>query len=607
MTGDNEILDQNDTKQHKNSYCRKLYIKNFRNIGITKPVEITLNRSLDKEHLGGLVILIGQSGTGKSNILDATETLGTNQSHDNFPEFIEDSENQVPMVFLTHYDDEIIPINFDGSKPLSVNCDWSKAVDIEAMSNLFRDLINLMARNYRSEAGKFVGLFNSEVGINELSEVGDFLLTQSWDNLSRYVEQSGHDVDELCSLLSETIVDCDGEIPFEITYGFSSKPRVIRYHQKNISSRDLLCPCDQLNPFMTQMLSRLLDGNGLNLVKAAYEKYRRDGNISKLDKTENMLNKDIQRFADSFNKLYMNNGIGYSFKIRLLDARIGFSMMLGEEPKVIDKESTGFRWFFDFFFNLLCSNNLKRGDIIIMDEPGTNLHVSAQTELHEFIREFAIREGITFFMSTHSPFLISCDHLDEIRIVSRVSDRESKVFDKYTVVNPENPDQMDSILDSLTVGRHVLFDPNDKVYYVEGITDYNYLTAFKHLFGIEGITFLPVNGLGDETDGARRKRIIEVLMKIDRSPTLIVDGDGAGNAMVESANGTGLEVLPLSEIDKRFTSIEKLFSQEDRKRFIPTKEWHSSSIFKQYIFDNKAELSETTLKNFRKLFDRLED
>ena len=32
---------------------------------------------------------MGQSGSGKSNILDAIETLGTKQTHDNYPEFIE--------------------------------------------------------------------------------------------------------------------------------------------------------------------------------------------------------------------------------------------------------------------------------------------------------------------------------------------------------------------------------------------------------------------------------------------------------------------------------------------------------------------------------------
>lgn len=41
---------------------------------------------------------------------------------------------------------------------------------------------------------------------------------------------------------------------------------------------------------------------------------------------------------------------------------------------MIEYQSTGFRWFFNLYFNFLCSNQLKSGDIVIMDEPATHLH-----------------------------------------------------------------------------------------------------------------------------------------------------------------------------------------------------------------------------------------
>ena len=54
-------------------------IKNFKNIGITKEEDqwerLYLNNSLDKDKIGELIILIGENNVGKSNILDAINTI----------------------------------------------------------------------------------------------------------------------------------------------------------------------------------------------------------------------------------------------------------------------------------------------------------------------------------------------------------------------------------------------------------------------------------------------------------------------------------------------------------------------------------------------------
>ncbi|MBQ3621206.1 hypothetical protein II941_00010 [bacterium] len=66
--------------------------------------------------------------------------------------------------------------------------------------------------------------------------------------------------------------------------------------------------------------------------------------------------------------------------------------------------------------------NFVPGDIIIMDEPGTNLHVKGQEELRDFLKKFSINSGITFAIATHTPFLVDLDYLDEIRLLIPQSD-----------------------------------------------------------------------------------------------------------------------------------------------------------------------------------------
>ena len=56
-----------------NDYCRRLEITGFRNIGARGMTFLTVNRSLSRDKLGGLVVLIGQNNSGKSNVLDAVK------------------------------------------------------------------------------------------------------------------------------------------------------------------------------------------------------------------------------------------------------------------------------------------------------------------------------------------------------------------------------------------------------------------------------------------------------------------------------------------------------------------------------------------------------
>lgn len=80
--------------------------------------------------------------------------------------------------------------------------------------------------------------------------------------------------------------------------------------------------------------------------------------------------------------------------------------------------------------------------------------------------------------------------------------------------------------------RDILTNPNNKVIFVEGITDYNYLTAFKLLRENKenkeiNIVFLPIAGLGDKDKKDQMKIIIDKLSKF-KNPIIFTDADGAG-------------------------------------------------------------------------------
>lgn len=101
-----------------------------------------------------------------------------------------------------------------------------------------------------------------------------------------------------------------------------------------------------------------------------------------------------------------------------------------------DDRSKGFVWFFSFLAYFSQLEEEQKGDmVLLLDEPGTNLHAMAQQDFLRFIdQRLATRCQVIY--TTHSPFMISLDNLYRVRTVQDMDG-------KGTVVSPDavNNDQ----------------------------------------------------------------------------------------------------------------------------------------------------------------------
>ena len=65
----------------ENNKGRFVQISNFRNVGVSElKQDICINRSIENDYIGNLVLLIGPNNSGKSNVLDALSILNSNAS-----------------------------------------------------------------------------------------------------------------------------------------------------------------------------------------------------------------------------------------------------------------------------------------------------------------------------------------------------------------------------------------------------------------------------------------------------------------------------------------------------------------------------------------------
>ena len=102
-----------------------------------------------------------------------------------------------------------------------------------------------------------------------------------------------------------------------------------------------------------------------------------------------------------------------------------------------DERSKGFVWFFSFlaYFSKLEAEE-NAGLVLLLDEPGLNLHAMAQADFLRFIDErLAPRHQVVY--TTHSPFMINLEHLGRVRTVQDMDDTGTVISDDVFGNDPE--------------------------------------------------------------------------------------------------------------------------------------------------------------------------
>ncbi|RVZ53330.1 ATP-binding protein [Helicobacter pylori] len=315
----------------------------------------------------------------------------------------------------------------------------------------------------------------------------------------------------------------------------------------------------------------------------------------------------------------------YEIKLEVYDCRKSHDH---NEPIILSQQSTGFQWAFNFMFGFLYNwgsdFSFNKNIIYVMDEPATPLSVPARKEFRRFLKEYAHKNHVTFVLATHDPFLVDTDHLDEIRIVEKETEGSViKNHFNYPLNNAgKDSDALDKIKRSLGVGQHVFHNPKKhRIIFVEGITDYCYLSAFKLYFNEREFkdnpipfTFLPISGLKKESD--EMKETIQKLCELDNNPIVLTDDDRkdgsdpqrAKSEQFKNANEEmhdPITILQLSKCDRHFKQIEDCFSANDRKKYAKNKQMELAMAFKtRLLYSGKDDVvSEETKENFLCLFE----
>lgn len=645
---------------------RYLIIKNFRNIN---PVIINKNASeKEKENevkygrlyingdvgQGGLISIIGANGTGKSNILSAVEKAfkgGIDDKKDNpkidgfkdcKPEleiFLESNSKNVykgkflngQLTFNLHEVYSYIFLNNQNYLKIIAKSIFEENETLDTIYN------NIVHRKYEGEDNISIMLTIFELLKNRFNIYMEcFLIIYIFRYLSdiKYYkivnvqyygileEKYEFDIDKATDDIKNYRVNCSMEY-YQIIKKVMQIDKVLDYaycniyvHNKlNIKNEELTINKDDVknSSFLYSLFKSTNDMKTYEYLINNYDYIVSDVSFSK--QKENEINKLFEdTISKRFNELYKSNN-NYVFKIILETSCIRVYFETKNGLTNLENESDGFNWFFSLFFNTINPNELKKGDIIIIDEPEQHLSVPLIKELRKFLKQFAKDNGVTIITSTQLPYFADINHLDELKIVEPKQDGVGVKIENDFSATYGKVDSLEKIINAFGV-KHIDITRDTRIIYVEGITDYNYLTAFKllmeHIENKEiNIAFMPINGVGRPNDERQKNDIIDSLCQLSKNPTLLIDSDISADQFAELAENTSLRITQLKDINTNFITIEDLFDDNDKQTYKinkNNKDALASALFKNNIIDyyEKKLISQVTIDNFFKVIREID-
>lgn len=246
-------------------------------------------------------------------------------------------------------------------------------------------------------------------------------------------------------------------------------------------------------------LLELADINVDSLVKAdSFEDYKAELEATQEAISEELFkywttNKNLRILFD-IDKIEDTDRTGQHIVDHILDIRV--ENLRNRVSLPLANRSKGFNWFFSFlvWFEKI-QENKDVPYILLLDEPGLNLHAMAQRDLLNFIENLSSEYQIIY--TTHSPFMIESDKLNRVRTVLEKEDG-THVSDCLQEKDPNTIFPLQAAL-GYTIAQNLFVSENNLL--VEGIADLVYLTIISNLLksmnrtGLDDdITIVPVGG-----------------------------------------------------------------------------------------------------------------
>lgn len=490
-----------------------------------KKVEINKYKSfLDKQEIdieNGVTRIVGKNESGKTALLEALAKFNYFDSEDT--DFNFNSTNDYPRGMLKKYQQEypdddfqVIACTFELSEELlkQISDDVGKDVYTDKTIKIARKYNNGMTYIISADTKKFIENFVQKYTIEETLKE-ELITCKSVKELAEKIE-SNSDLQTMHNELKTKYIDNAFETFSDIVTGYIAK----KYIKPNLpqflyfDEYYALPGTINLNKFANGQVDETFSKEQQDITKALFELSNIDiakvmnsdeyeDFIAELEATSNNITDKLleywttnQNLEIKFDIQTKENTSTREFE-KFLQIRIRNTKHRVTLP--LRNRSKGFIWFFSFlvwFSKVQEKENL----IILLDEPGLNLHAEAQSDLLKYIDKELLPKYQVIY-TTHSPFMIESDKLDEVRTVY---DSNNSKIGSIISNALEEKDQGTLFPLQAALGYNIAQNLyiSDKNLLVEGVADLMFITVISNILNAnnreglnDDITIVPVGGL----------------------------------------------------------------------------------------------------------------
>lgn len=490
-----------------------------------KKVEINKYKSfLDKQEIdieNGVTRIVGKNESGKTALLEALAKFNYFDSEDTDFDF--NSTNDYPRGMLKKYQQEypdddfqVITCTFELSEELlkQISDDIGKDVYTDKTIKIARKYNNGMTYTISADTKKFIENFIQKYTIEETLKE-ELITCKSVKELAEKIENNS-ELQTMYNELKTKYINNAFETFSDIVTGYIAK----KYIKPNLpqflyfDEYYALPGTINLNKFANGQVDETFSKEQQDITKALFELSNIDiakvmnsdeyeDFIAELEATSNNITDKLleywttnQNLEIKFDIQTKENTSTRKFE-KFLQIRIRNTKHRVTLP--LRNRSKGFIWFFSFlvwFSKVQEKENL----IILLDEPGLNLHAEAQSDLLKYIDKELLPKYQVIY-TTHSPFMIESDKLDEVRTVYDSNDSKIGSIISNAL---EEKDQGTLFPLQAALGYNIAQNLyiSDKNLLVEGVADLMFITVISNILNAnnreglnDDITIVPVGGL----------------------------------------------------------------------------------------------------------------
>lgn len=394
-----------------------------------------------------VTVLVGMNEAGKTNLLEALAKV----------RYFEDDKDFEYNLTLDYPRKQKKTIDRSGEDPIAVKLTYSVSKDYEAkIQNSLNLKYNISSFSYSKKYGgngnydlpnlifeEGVKALLNKIGVDD-EEIKEQLVQikskESFDKMiiSLKAEKDEDTITKIQSISKYFVNSWNWDNPISeyIARIFlqAKTPKFMYYDDyytlpsrinlKGLESKEALESEEKTAKALLELADLDLD----NVIGAdSYEDFKAELEATQASITEELFNywKTNQNLRIQFDVDKVDNTdrngthiVDYILDLRVQNLKTAVSLPLKNRSK-------GFNWFFSFlvWFKKIQADT-SNSYILLLDEPGLNLHALAQADLLKFIEDLS--ENYQIIYTTHSPFMIDSSKLHRVRTVTE-NDKGTKV------------------------------------------------------------------------------------------------------------------------------------------------------------------------------------